>query len=326
MTKRLTAGFLSILLLLSIVACKSDEYTDNRISVPKSSSEQKGKDYKEANAEPEPTESVKSTEAKEVNKVSNVRNESGFDIETNKKIEWCGIEFSFPSYFDVLGKGATEAYTAYYPKREDYFASLIFQSEEFSGSKEDFNNQIHNIVENILRTDYFSTKEVQKSEKISIAGLPGWTITYSEDYKEDEVVSIGSKSFVYNEDVGKIAIISCVYDSTDQSQYDYLSDYKKVLETAKVDKKASAIKENAPPTQANKVIEKEIAAEKIDTSAQVSYIGNKNTKKFHKTSCSYLPDSKNQVILNSREEAINKGYIPCKKCYPYNDMNYSIFI
>lgn|GEM_PF-1935436 len=272
---------------------------------------------KETKAEPETTENPKSTEAKEASRGSNTRNVSGFDIKTNNKINWCGIEFTFPSYFDVLEKGATETFTTYYPKREDYYASLIFQSMDFSGGQEDFNNQKHSIFESILNTDYFADAKIQKSEEISIAGLPGWTFTFSKsDNEEDAIISTGSYSFVYNQDVGKIAIISCIYDSKDQSQYDYLGDYKKVLETAKLDKKASAIKENAPPSHANKVIEKHITTESIDTNTKVSYIGNRNTKKFHRVSCSYLPDPKNQVKLNSREEAVNNGYIPCKKCNP----------
>lgn len=47
-----------------------------------------------------------------------------------------------------------------------------------------------------------------------------------------------------------------------------------------------------------------------------TYIGNKNSKKFHRPSCSYLPDQKNQVTFDSREEAINKGYDPCGHCNP----------
>lgn len=49
-----------------------------------------------------------------------------------------------------------------------------------------------------------------------------------------------------------------------------------------------------------------------------TYIGNKSSKKFHETYCSGVSDikEKNKVTLNSREEAIKKGYTPCKKCNP----------
>ncbi len=50
--------------------------------------------------------------------------------------------------------------------------------------------------------------------------------------------------------------------------------------------------------------------------SDTAYIGNKETKKFHKPSCGSLPDEKNRISLSSRDEAINAGYVPCKKCNP----------
>ena len=47
------------------------------------------------------------------------------------------------------------------------------------------------------------------------------------------------------------------------------------------------------------------------------YIGNKNNGKLHLSSCSSLPLEKNQVIFNTREEAVAAGYSdPCKRCNP----------
>lgn len=46
------------------------------------------------------------------------------------------------------------------------------------------------------------------------------------------------------------------------------------------------------------------------------YIGNAKSGVFHDSDCSYLPDSKNQVIISSREEAISQGYRPCGHCNP----------
>ena len=47
-----------------------------------------------------------------------------------------------------------------------------------------------------------------------------------------------------------------------------------------------------------------------------SYIGNKNTKKFHLPSCSSLPKESNRVYFSERSSAINSGYDPCSKCKP----------
>lgn len=49
-----------------------------------------------------------------------------------------------------------------------------------------------------------------------------------------------------------------------------------------------------------------------------SYVGNSNSGKFHKASCSSVDDMSegNKVFFNSRDEAINQGYVPCKRCNP----------
>lgn len=50
-----------------------------------------------------------------------------------------------------------------------------------------------------------------------------------------------------------------------------------------------------------------------ETIAQ-TYIGNKNSKKFHLPSCPNLPAEENQVELPSYEEAIAQGFAPCGNC------------
>ena len=49
-----------------------------------------------------------------------------------------------------------------------------------------------------------------------------------------------------------------------------------------------------------------------------SYVGNANSRKFHFANCSTLKkmNPSNRVDFNSRDEAINAGYIPCKRCKP----------
>lgn len=50
--------------------------------------------------------------------------------------------------------------------------------------------------------------------------------------------------------------------------------------------------------------------------SQGLYIGNKKSKKFHYPTCHSLPAEYNQVILNSREEAISQGFSSCGNCHP----------
>lgn len=48
----------------------------------------------------------------------------------------------------------------------------------------------------------------------------------------------------------------------------------------------------------------------------VSYIGNKNSKKFHLPTCGTLPAEKNRVYFTTRDEAIKNQFQACKNCNP----------
>ena len=50
----------------------------------------------------------------------------------------------------------------------------------------------------------------------------------------------------------------------------------------------------------------------------ISYVGNANSKKFHRSTCSSVSRMKNsnKVYLASRDEAVRRGYTPCKNCRP----------
>lgn len=46
------------------------------------------------------------------------------------------------------------------------------------------------------------------------------------------------------------------------------------------------------------------------------YIGNIASRRYHKSTCAYLPDPENQVVFSSREDAEKAGYEPCRRCNP----------
>lgn len=64
----------------------------------------------------------------------------------------------------------------------------------------------------------------------------------------------------------------------------------------------------------DKVVEKNDTA--TDINKEMSYIGNKNSKVYHTTSCKSLPKQENQVKFKSKSEAEANGYKPCSICNP----------
>ena len=74
--------------------------------------------------------------------------------------------------------------------------------------------------------------------------------------------------------------------------------------TITFEEKASAINSQSTPSNIETIV------------PNTSYIGNKNSLKFHLPSCSSLPLSQNRINFKTREAAITAGYFPCKICNP----------
>ena len=82
----------------------------------------------------------------------------------------------------------------------------------------------------------------------------------------------------------------------------------------------------AKTTNGLKAICKVTVKEKSDTTVangaangNITYVLNTNTKKFHLPSCSSVKDMKDknkQEVTCSRDEVIDMGYVPCKRCEP----------
>lgn len=64
--------------------------------------------------------------------------------------------------------------------------------------------------------------------------------------------------------------------------------------------------------QLNPTVSDGSGQESYDSSG--TYIGNINSLKFHRTSCSSLPKESNRVYFDSRSAAVNAGYVPCQRC------------
>ena len=64
---------------------------------------------------------------------------------------------------------------------------------------------------------------------------------------------------------------------------------------------------------------RDVQADHPDTETEATYILNKNTGKFHYPSCSSVGDMNPENrwdYTGTREELIDMGYVPCKRCKP----------
>ena len=64
----------------------------------------------------------------------------------------------------------------------------------------------------------------------------------------------------------------------------------------------------------NASVETNPTSRATDMAGEEYYIGNANTRKFHRPSCSGLPMESNQVMLDTYDLAVSEGYDPCGIC------------
>jgi DNA-entry nuclease len=81
----------------------------------------------------------------------------------------------------------------------------------------------------------------------------------------------------------------------------------------------AAVETPAPQPETDTTVQITPESSAPQESQGITYVLNTNTKKFHYPTCSSVDDMKEknkQIYTGSREEVINMGYAPCKRCNP----------
>lgn len=141
------------------------------------------------------------------------------------------------------------------------------------------------------------------------------------------VISVGkdnSYGHPHEETLNRLANIGCMVYRTDEQGTIIVSSNGQNIT---INKAASTIA--LTPVQDESVISTIVQDDSIITTtapinsnvlndSTAKYIGNKNTLKFHYSSCSSVDtmNDNNKVYFSDRQDAIDKGYVPCKRCNP----------
>ena len=81
----------------------------------------------------------------------------------------------------------------------------------------------------------------------------------------------------------------------------------------------AAVETPVPQPETNTTVQITPESSAPQESQGITYVLNTNTMKFHYPTCSSVDDMKEknkQIYTGSREEVINMGYVPCKRCNP----------
>lgn len=68
----------------------------------------------------------------------------------------------------------------------------------------------------------------------------------------------------------------------------------------------------------NETVQEETVSSAVTDTVSLSYCGNKNSKVFHTDNCGSVKSmlESNKVYFSTRDEFIQNGYTPCKRCNP----------
>lgn len=81
----------------------------------------------------------------------------------------------------------------------------------------------------------------------------------------------------------------------------------------------AAVETPAPQPETDTAVQITPESSAPQESQGITYVQNTNTMKFHYPTCSSVDDMKEknkQIYTGSRDEVINMGYVPCKRCNP----------
>lgn len=166
----------------------------------------------------------------------------------------------------------------------------------------------------VLRTDESGTIWITSDgEYVSIDGIETGTAGYSNGKTNAKAVNVRSTPSTKGKKVDSLdkgTVVEIVSETTG-------NDGKTWYQIKTPDGKDGYIRSDLldeTDEEVSKPVEEKDSSS--SSSSTESYIGNKNTKKFHDPSCGSLPAEKNRVYFSSRDKAVNSGYVPCKKCNP----------
>lgn len=202
--------------------------------------------------------------------------------------------------------------SSYYDDSNDYSIAIkvTFGSNTFYISGDAETESINEILsyERDIRADVYVAGHHGSRTSITASYLqkiaPKYAIiscgegnSYGHPHKETLSLLKNQGCKLFRTDLQKEIVITC-----DGKNY-----FFNVKPTTNFTPGSGSVKENK--TQA-------ATTKKASTDNSVTYIGNKNSQKFHLPSCNSLPLEKNRIYFNSRNEAVQSGYEPCKRCNP----------
>lgn len=207
-------------------------------------------------------------------------------------------------------------------KAEAKFASLQRETDELRGKLRAAPSKRTRIVHSIVTTLSLILSVVliivlATAEPDSSVYQRGFDSGHASGYvegKNDEATPAYNRGYAAGKESGYINGRNKGYWEGKQYMQQYIDELQEELRDYRLAERG---------TESGRIIGKEYLARHSEPSSSqptsptsASYIANMSTGKFHRSTCSYLPDTGNRAYFYSAEAARAAGYSPCGHCNP----------
>lgn len=150
---------------------------------------------------------------------------SGYNLSSNQTITIDGLSITIPAYFDVKDELSTAQYMHFYPSVEEYYCSLIVTAESLEIDKSTFETMKNDLVTALIESWGENIIDTKLAE-ININNLNGVRFSCID---AADIPSLLNGCIIFNPDTNAVITIIQSFDGNDASNYDYVGDFEKLL-------------------------------------------------------------------------------------------------
>lgn len=163
-------------------------------------------------------------------------------------IEFGGYKFTLPAEFDEKSNAIDGFDVDYCPSEKEFYASLAFKKDSLDGiSQREFTSLGGEVLKSTGKEMGASYKFDDTAERILVDDTSGFTMNFTNSGGK------GCFGLLANEDTNTLVLVLCFVDNSDTSNYDYINDFKVMLNKAERIKTEKKEAETEKETEAQKV-------------------------------------------------------------------------
>lgn len=240
------------------------------------------------------------------------------DAEREAELDILNSGYTLKSDLIKIGHHGSETSTSYVFLREvmpEYAVISVGKDNSYGHPDETVLSRLNDAGVTVFRTDQSGDILVESDgEKLSISAPKNTAPASSRTASSEQTVSAAQTGEYIGNINSKVVHLASCGSLPNPENRAYFATLEEALRQ-NYRPCGNCHPDAGSPNQTVSVFASSVGAASVNT-GQDSLIGNKNTKKVHLPSCSFLPDEQNRAFFQTYQAAVNAGYEACQKCHP----------